>query len=223
MAAWLYGGMDLGPLRLQSRSSLVVDLLLLLQFPLLHSFLLGGKGRRALERLLPGDLGKRMISTSFVVAASLQLMALFIFWAPLGGFRWEPSGVVRAAWVAVYVGAWIFLAIAMWNAGLSTQMGYLGWLSVWRGQEPRYGDFPTSGLYRLCRHPVYFAMALVAITGPIWTLDHVIVAVVFCAYCVVGPLRKDARYRLRFGDRFEQYKRATPFFPMLTLTRKAQR
>jgi steroid 5-alpha reductase family enzyme len=131
-----------------------------------------------------------MVSTTFVTLASLQLLILFVLWAPIGGVRWQPSGFVLGAWAVVYTLAWIFLGIATWNAGLATQMGYLGWWSVWRGREPSFGEFPTHGLDRVCRHPVYFAMALVSLTGPVWTVDHLLVAAIFCAYCLPGPQRK---------------------------------
>jgi protein-S-isoprenylcysteine O-methyltransferase Ste14 len=217
MGLWLFGGMDLGPLHLSRTSALFQDILLILQFPLLHSLFLGKWGRRHLERAFPGELGRTMVSTTFVVLASLQLIVLFVAWAPIGGFRWQPTGLLLQAWSAWYIFSWILLAVAMWNAGLSTQMGYLGWWSVWRGKPVQYGDFPTHGLYRVCRHPVYFAMALVALSGPVWTIDHAVVAAVFCAYCIAGPMLKDRRYQRRFGKRFETYKRAVPFFPMPSL------
>lgn len=219
MALWLFGGMDLGPVHASPYASVAWDLLLLLQFPLLHSLLLGVRGSRILQRVLPGEFGRRMVSTTFVTLASLQLLLLFLFWSPVGGFRWQPSGIVFGVWTVVYAMAWLFLGLSMWNAGLATQMGYLGWWSVWRRREPSFGEFPTHGLYRACRHPVYFAMALVSLTGPVWTVDHLLVAAIFCAYCVLGPLRKEARYRARFGERFERYRRSVPFFPLMPLSR----
>lgn len=222
MGIWLFGSMDLGPLRPGREVAVLEDAFLILQFPLLHSIFLGKWGRRHLEKLLPGELGRAMVSTTFVILASLQLIVLFVAWAPLGGFRWQPTGMLLHAWSAWYVSCWVFLAVAMWNAGLSTQMGYLGWWSVWKGKDLQYGEFPTHGLYRVCRHPVYFAMALVAVSGPVWTIDHAIVAAVFCAYCVVGPVIKDRRYRRRFGARFEAYQRAVPFFPLPRLFNRSR-
>ena len=215
MGLWLFGGMDLGPFHPSRATAVVADILLILQFPLLHSLFLGSRGRRLLERLLPGDLGRKMITTTFVTFASVQLIVLFVAWAPLGGFRWQPSGLLFGVWSCAYALSWVFLTVAMWNAGLSTQMGYLGWWSVWRGKTPQYGDFPTHGLYKVCRHPVYFAMALVALLGPVWTVDHLIIAVVFCSYCILGPIHKERRYRKRFGERFEAYRRSVPFFPLM--------
>ena len=214
MGLWLFGGMDLGPLRFSTQAAVLQDLLLILQFPLLHSIFLGKWGRSRLERLFPGELGRSMVSTTFVTFASLQLIVLFVAWVPLGGFRWQPTGLLLQAWSVCYLFSWGLLAVAMWNAGLSTQMGYLGWWSVWRGKPVQYSDFPTHGLYRVCRHPVYFAMALVALSGPVWTVDHAVVAAIFSAYCVVGPMLKDRRYVRRFGERFEAYRRAVPFFPV---------
>ena len=220
MAIALFGGMDLCPASRSLAGSALWDAMLVLQFPVLHSLLLSKRGRGALERFVPGEVGQRLVTTTFVIVASLQLIVLFGAWAPLGVFRWEPSGLVLEIWTGIYAAAWALLAVAMWNAGLGTQMGYLGWWSVWRGRSPRYGSFPQHGLYKVCRHPVYFAMVLVALTGPVWTADHLVVACVFSAYCIVGPWMKDRRYRARFGDEFERYQQSVPFFPLLNVFSK---
>ena len=222
MALWLFGGMDLGPLRFSSNMAMVCDSLLLLQFPVLHSLFLGKRGRQWLEQVVPGHLGKSLVTTTFVTFASLQLIALFLGWAPLGGFRWQPTGVALSLWSLLYGAAWVFLGVAMWHAGLGIQMGYLGWWSVWRRKPVVYGDFPSHGLYRVCRHPVYFAMALVALTGPIWTVDHAIIAAVFGLYCIVGPIVKERRYSARYGERFDQYRRSVPFFPLPAFLRRVE-
>lgn len=69
-----------------------------------------------------------------------------------------------------------------------------------------------TGLYRICRHPVYFAMALVSCTGPVWNIDHAVIAFVFTNYCVVGPTVKERRLEKHFGADFAAYRENTPFF-----------
>jgi hypothetical protein len=44
--------------------------LLLLQFPLAHSFLLSGRGRALLRVLAPAGLGNDLLTTSYVIVAS---------------------------------------------------------------------------------------------------------------------------------------------------------
>lgn len=213
MMAALFGGMDLHGGAHTPGSALALDIFLLAQFPILHSLLLRPSGRRFLSALFPGDVGKHLVTTTFVIAASLQLLALFTFWAHIGTSNWSPSGMLGTVWTGVYIASWALLAIAMTNAGLGTQMGFLGWLSVFRGRAPQYPSFPRHGLYKMCRHPVYFAMALVSCTGPIWNIDHAIIAAVFLTYCIVGPIAKERRLKRTFGPEFERHMEEIPFFP----------
>ena len=213
MMVALFGTMDVGLKSMPQGASLPIDLLLLLQFPILHTLMLRPSGRRILSRLFPGELGKHLVTTTFVIAASLQLLFLFFFWCPIGSHQWAPTGITLTVWTSVYLASWILLAIAMTNAGLATQMGYLGWSAVFRGEAPKYPSFPQHGLYKVCRHPVYFAMALVSCTGPVWNLDHVIIATVFITYCIFGPMAKERRLLVTFGPKFREHLSRLPFFP----------
>ncbi len=213
MAISLFGAMQINPVSLPVLPALAINLLLVIQFPVIHSALLKPSGRALLGRLFPGEIGKHLVTTTFVIAASTQLVLLFALWAHIGSFEWRPPQPFLGAWTVVYVASWILLAIAMTNAGLGTQLGFLGWRAVYRGEAPVYKTFPQHGLYRVCRHPVYFAMALVSVSGPVWNVDHVIIAVVFVTYCVVGPRVKERRLRATFGASFEAHMREIPFFP----------
>ena len=100
--AWkLYHGMGGGP-RLPLPGALAWDLLLILQFPLLHSLLLTRRGGRLLERLIPGGIGRELRTTTFALIASLQLLLVFSAWAPLGpvwfGIRGLWKGIDTALW-----------------------------------------------------------------------------------------------------------------------------
>lgn len=213
MMGALYGSMRTTSLTLPWETAVALDLLLLVQFPVLHSLMLKPSGRAFLSRLFPGDLGKDLVTTTYVIAASAQLILLFTLWAHIGTSEWRPSGPLSIAWNGLYAASWILLAIAMTNAGLGTQMGFLGWTSVYRGEKPIYKPFPQHGLYRLCRHPVYFAMVLVSITGPVWNIDHLIIASVFVPYCLIGPVMKERRFMRSFGASFSQHMKEIPFFP----------
>ena len=209
----LYGGMRVNTLSLSPGAALGIDLLLVVQFPILHSLMLRPSGRTILSRLFPGELGKHLVTTTFVIAASFQLLLLFTLWAHISSFEWRPIQPLLTAWTTVYGASWVLLALAMTNAGLGTQMGFLGWTSVLRGKAPAYRSFPQHGLYRVCRHPVYFAMALVSVTGPVWNVDHLIIAAIFVTYCVVGPRVKERRLRQHFGSAFDAHMGEVPFFP----------
>jgi len=98
------------------------------------------------------------------------------------------------------------------DAGLGTQMGYLGWTAAARGERPRYDSFPTGGMFRYCRQPIYAAFALTLWTGPVLTPDRLALAVLWTTYCLVGPLLKERRYLRRHGEAFREYQASVPYW-----------
>lgn len=189
------------------------NLLLLLQFPLLHSWLLSRRGRQALGRMVPW-YGRRLVLSAYATSASLQL--LLAFWL------WTPSGVVLAAtapdlvfvrWCA-FGAAWAFLVKALHDAGLGLQTGASGWLAVLRDEPVRYGGMPEGGLFSQCRQPIYLGFALVLWTAPCWTLDWAVLTASWSLYCVFGPRLKERRFARLYGLRFADYRARVPYmFP----------
>jgi len=213
MAVSLYGGMQLGlgPWRGRWAGELW-NLLLVAQFPVVHSFLLAGPGRRVLRALAPRGLGDDLSSTTYALLASLQLLAVFGLWSPSGHVWWAPEGAALAVSTGLFGLSWLFLAESMREAGLGVQAGYLGWTSVWRGRPPRYPRFPEAGLFRYLRQPTYLAFALVLWTAPTWTPDRLFLAAGWSLYCYFGPRLKEARYLARYGDEFRRYQQAVSYW-----------
>ncbi|MGE0711885.1 MAG: isoprenylcysteine carboxylmethyltransferase family protein [Planctomycetota bacterium] len=200
----------LGPFR--GGAALLANALLLAQFPLLHSWLLGPRGARVLARLVPLGLGKDLSTTTFATLSSLQIGLVFLLWSPSGGEGWAPTGALRGGWELVYGLSWLAVVKTMGDAGLGTQMGWLGWVAVARGQRPRYGSFPREGSFRYCRQPIYLSFALTLWTGPVWTADRVLLALFWTAYCYLGPRLKEQRYLGRYGEDFRRYQEEVPYF-----------
>lgn len=207
----LYGGLRIGLGRLEGAAAFAANALLLLQFPLLHSWMLTGRGRRALSRLAPRELGRDLVPTTFAALAAVQLLATFLLWSPGEVVLYEASGAALWLWRAAFAASWLFLIQALRDARLSVQTGSIGWTSVLRGRSPQYGDFPTHGLFRACRQPVYLGFALTLWTGPVLTLDRLALALVWSAYCALGPLLKERRYLAWFGERYANYRRTVPY------------
>ena len=212
MVIALYRGLNTGIGTLHGGMALIANALLLVQFPVLHSFFLTTRGRALMARFAPAGLGKDLATTTFVLIASLQLMAAFLFWTPSGVTIYAATG--KALWFfwALYLSSWIFLIKALTDAGLGIQMGYLGWTAVVRGKKPDFGTFPTHGLFRLIRHPVYLGFALVMWTAPNITLDGLLLASSWTTYCLIGPLLKEHRYSGWYGEKFARYRAAVPYF-----------
>ncbi len=212
MIAGLYSGLRTARGSLHGVAAASTDLLLVLSFVVLHSFLLSARGRRVLEHLAPLRLGRDLGTTTFATIASLQLLLIFVAWSPLGPVWWEPHGALRVVATLAYAASWGFLLKSMADAGLPLQTGFLGWGSIVRGRKPGYGEFPEDGAFRYLRQPIYLAFALTLWTGPVWSADHLLLAISWTLYCVVGPVLKERRYLAAYGERFQRYRERVPYW-----------
>lgn len=211
MAVQLYAGLALGRGPLSGAAGWLVNLALVAQFPLLHSWLLTPRGRACLLRLAPRAVAADLSTTLFATVASWQLILLFVAWNPSGRLWWEPHGLGLELEIALYAAAWLFLGKALWDGGLALQSGFLGWSALFRGVPPAYPAFPPQGLFRFVRQPIYLGFALTLWSGPVWTPDHLLLALLWTAYCVFGPLLKEARYQRFHPAALAEYRRRVPY------------
>lgn len=210
-------GMTLGLGRVPDPWSWVANVALLLQLPIGHSFLLSDRGRRVLKWFAPRAVASDMAPTIYVIIAAIQVGALFALWTPSGVVWWEAQGLLFYVFVALFLASWGLLGLSTLNAGLELQSGFNGWSAVFLGRRVRYPDMPTTGLFRFTRNLIYVSFALTTWTVPVWTPDQLLVAIGLTAYCVLGPILKEARYRRIHGVRFDIYARNVPFFlPRIT-------
>lgn len=211
--AWaLWSGLQTGRTRFTGASALLVDAALLLQFPLLHSWLLSAAGRRWLPRLSPFGHGRTLAPSVYVMVGSLQLLLVFWCWSPSGLVWHTPHGWTGVLQGALFACAWLFLIVALTNAGLALQTGAAGWWALLRNRPVDYGAMPTRGLFARCRQPIYLGFALVLWTAPTWSLDWLALTGVWTVYCVLGPRLKEARWEAIFGARFREYQSSVPYF-----------
>lgn len=217
----MYFGMSQSLGRLPVPWAGFANLCLLLQFPLVHSILLTGRGGRFLARILPGPHGRTLSTTTYATIASLQLFFLFAFWTPSGIIWWQAEGV--ALWIVTlaYAASWLLLMKASFDAGAEVQSGALGWMSLMAQRAPVFPDMPVAGLFRIIRQPIYAAFALTLWTVPVWTPDQLILAATLTAYCLAAPRLKERRFAARYGARFAAYRQDVPYMlPRLTASRQ---
>ena len=208
----LYHGMQTGLGKLDGAWRWIANAALLLQFPLLHSFLLTQAGRRWLKRLAPAGLGEPLSSTTYVLISSLQVMLLFGLWSPSGIVWWRAEGWAGVVLTMLYTVTWLLVLKSIIDASFGLHSGSLGWRAVWKNEKPSYPPMPAHGLFRYCRQPIYAAFALTVWTVPVWTPDQLFVVVTLTAYCLVGPLFKEQRFSKMYQTEFEDYRRRVPYW-----------
>ena len=86
------------------------------------------------------------------------------------------------------------------------------WDGCRRCKNPtHFPDMPTTGLFRVIRHPIYVAFALTTWTVPVWTPDQLGLALGLTLYCLMAPRLKERRLARRYGARFVAYKQRVPY------------
>lgn len=208
----MYFGMSRSFGALEAPLSWLADAALLLQFPLGHSFLLSAPGRRLLARLAPRAFSAGLLATTYVIIASAQVLVLFTFWTPSGVILWQAQGALLWILASLYAASWLLLGKAILDAGITLQTGSLGWWAVFWNVRPKYPGMPTRGLFRLCRQPIYLAFTCTVWTVPVWTPDQLFIASGLTAYCIIGPLFKEARFARLFGQPFIDYQKFRPYW-----------
>lgn len=219
MAYSIFYGLGVGFGNFSAPWNYAVNLLLILQFPLLHSVLLSRAGRKFLAELFPPDIGNTIVTTTYATIASAQLLVLFVCWTPSNILIWLPTGVVYNILAVFYVGAWILLAKSMFDAGLGTQLGFVGWRALAKNAQPKYRPFPTSGLFRYTRQPIYLSFVLVLLTAPHWTFDRLMLTLIWSAYLYFAPRLKERRYIRHYGNDFKEYQQAVPYWIPIRFSR----
>ncbi len=192
--------------------ALATNALLLVQFPLGHSFLLSARGRKLLARLAPQPHGQTLATTTYATIASVQLLLLFTLWTPSGVIVWQAEGAAFWGMSALFAVSWMLLTKASFDAGPEVQSGALGWWALLRGQRPVFPPMPVTGLFRVVRQPIYVSFALVLWTMPVWTLDQLALAIAYTAYCIVAPRWKERRFERIFGAEFDAYRARVPYW-----------
>jgi len=176
MIVAMFFGMSESLGRVPAPWHIVVNALLIVQFPLAHSVLLTARGRAFLSRLAPRPHGSTLATTTYAIIASAQLAALFLLWTPSGIVWWRAEGAAFWLLCAAYASAWLILIKASYDAGPEVQSGALGWMSMVQKIRPRFPDMPDTGLFRLIRQPIYVGFALTLWTVPVWTPDQLALA-----------------------------------------------
>jgi 2-polyprenyl-6-methoxyphenol hydroxylase-like FAD-dependent oxidoreductase len=67
-------------------------------------------------------------------------------------------------------------------------------------------------MFKRVRQPIYLSFTLILWTAPTWTPDHLMLAVIWTAYCYIAPFFKEQRYRRWYGDPFARYQKRVPYW-----------
>jgi protein-S-isoprenylcysteine O-methyltransferase Ste14 len=187
--------------------ALTIDLGLLALFAVQHSVMARPAFKRWWTRIVP-EAAER---STYVLASSLALVALFVYWEPIGGVVWDvPEGAARASVIGLYAFGWLLL---LYTTFLIDHFDLFGLAQVWRrlvGKTYRPPQFRTPSLYRLVRHPLYIGWLIIFWAAPTMTAAHLVFAVMTTAYILIAIQLEERDLVSAFGNDYVAYKRRTP-------------
>lgn len=186
--------------------ALAINAGLLALFALQHSVMARPAFKRWWTQIVPESAER----STYVLASSLALIALFVFWQPLGGAIWHSdSPTFRIALYALYAAGWLLVLVTTF---LINHFDLFGLRQVWLqllGRPYRPLHFVTPGPYRVVRHPLYVGWLLVFWATPTMSATHLFFAVGTTLYILIA-IRLEERDLVGMHPEYEDYRRTVP-------------
>src|SRR6266702_6103170 len=187
--------------------ALAIDCALLALFAVPHSVMARPAFKRLWTRVVP-EAAER---STYVLASSLALVALFVYWEPIGGVVWSvPAGIGRTLVIGLYAFGWLLL---LYTTFLIDHFDLFGLKQVWRrlsDKAYRAPVFRTPSLYKLVRHPLYIGWLTIFWAAPTMTVAHLIFALATTAYILIAIRLEERVLVSAFGNVYVDYRARTP-------------
>lgn len=210
MAAFV-GNFDFGFLptldaepRMSIAPALGINVLLVLVFSLQHSVMARPRFKQWWTRLVPTHLER----STYVLASCVAMVAILLFWQPLGGVVWNVrDGALRTLLHVLFAIGWIMVPAVTF---LINHFDLFGTRQTWlhfRRRPYTPVAFGTPGPYRVVRHPLYVGWLIAFWATPTMTVTHLVFAGLLSAY-IFAAIPFEERDLIEFyGDRYETYRR----------------
>ena len=201
-------------------TSLIIDLALLGVFALQHSVMARGPFKRWLTRIIPEPAER----STYVLASSIALIALFIFWRPLGGSVWSVQSESAAIVLDVLCASgWLLVLVSTFLINHFDLFGLRQiWLYLTRTAYTPLA-FKTPGPYRLVRHPLYVGWLFAFWPTPVMTATHLLFAVATTAYILIAIQLEERDLVAGLGDAYSDYRQRVPMLIPFTRARGNRR
>jgi protein-S-isoprenylcysteine O-methyltransferase Ste14 len=187
-------------------TALLVNAGLLALFAVQHSVMARPFFKRWITRYIPESAER----STYTLAASLALIALFWLWQPMGGVVWQVDS--RIGKILFYAGCafgWVQVLVTTF---LINHFDLFGLRQVWlhfRNRPYTSLHFNNPGPYKLIRHPLYLGFIFAFWCTPTMTVAHLFFALMTTAYILVA-IQFEERDLQDAHPEYADYKRRTP-------------
>lgn len=182
----------------------IIDIGLIALFGVQHSIMARPAFKRSWTRIIPAHVERSV----FVLASSIVLMILFLFWRPIDTIVWSVSSPVfrDLLWLGFWIG-WLTILVSTF---LISHFELFGLEQAWshvRGREPARAHFCQPMLYKWVRHPMMLGFFLAFWCAPEMTVGHLLLAAGMSIYILIALRYEERDLAGVFGRDYEEYRR----------------
>jgi protein-S-isoprenylcysteine O-methyltransferase Ste14 len=184
-------------------TALAIDSALIAAFGLQHSVM----ARQGFKKWWTSFVPREAERSVYVLAASLMLILLFLFWRPIPGIVWQ----VEQPWavlllLGLFAAGWLLVLLSTF---LINHFELFGLQQAWfhaRGREASAPVFRQPLFYRLVRHPLYLGFFIAFWATPVMSYGHLLLAAGMSLYMLVAIRYEERDLVGLFGRDYEEYR-----------------
>ena len=198
--------------------SAIIDLGLLSLFAIQHTLMARPGFKRWWTTLVPEPIER----STYVLATSISLALLCWQWRPMKELIWNVDNATgKAILFAFFFFGW---GLALLSSFVINHFDLFGLRQVWfylRNQKYSTVEFQMKSLYKYIRHPLVLGIIVGSWVTPRMTMGHLLLAVTFTAYILVGIQLEEHDLVHFFGENYTNYRRRVPMLIPFTKKRKS--
>ena len=187
--------------------AIAINIGLLMLFALQHSVM----ARPAFKKWWTTIVPEAIERSTYVLMSSICMIALFIYWQPMGGVIWSfDSGT--AYWLLQSVSLLGFVIVLV-STFLINHFDLFGLRQVWlyfTDKPYTQLKFRTPFFYKYVRHPLYLGWMIAFWAAPVMTIAHFLFAAICTVYRLTAIQLEERDLITAFGDQYTQYKQHAP-------------
>lgn len=195
--------MDHLPANISLRRALFINAGLLTAFAVQHSGMARQGFKRAWTRVVPPLLER----STYVLMASLLLLALVVFWQPLPGSVWVVENpIARLTLEVLFWCGWMLVLLCTLLIDHADLFGLKQSWSYALSRTYAPPKFGTPGPYRVVRHPLYLGFLIAFWSAPRMASGHLFFAVMCTVYILVAIQLEERDLVALHGSEYAKYR-----------------
>lgn len=187
--------------------AILINSALLGAFAIQHTIMARKPFKRWIVQFIPAAAER----STYVLIASLILLATFYAWQPMPDIVWQASGeMAQLLLTSIYFLGWFLVFFATF---LINHFDLFGLRQVYlelRDRRYRPLVFRTAGLYKFVRHPLLLGFLIAFWSAPVMTQGRLLFALLTTAYIFIGIQFEERDLEGEHGSAYRAYQQEVP-------------